>query len=122
MSLATPGCVQELQTASHASLIYPGGVCLFREPDAVTPPVRFDEREQETELGQTGLRRAKRKPSPTATGRLRPLRLFSTLPQIPSGKADECNRDFMLTIGAKSLTISLACAPTCVRNHVALNG
>src|SRR5580693_4340221 len=80
MSLATPGCVQELQTASHASLIYPGGVCLFREPDAVTPPVRFDEREQETELGQTGLRRAKRKPSPTATGRLRPLRLFSTLP------------------------------------------
>jgi hypothetical protein len=84
MSLATPGCVQELQTASHASLIYPGGVCLFREPDAVTPPVRFDEREQETELGQTGLRRAKRKPSPTATGRLRPLRLFSTLPQIPS--------------------------------------
>src|SRR5580693_5754224 len=93
MSLATPGCVQELQTASHASLIYPGGVCLFREPDAVTPPVRFDEREQETELGQTGLRRAKRKPSPTATGRLRPLRLFSTLPQIPSGKADECSGD-----------------------------
>ena len=33
------------------------GVRLFREPDAVTPPVRFDEREQETEPGQTGLRR-----------------------------------------------------------------
>jgi hypothetical protein len=32
-------------------------VCLFREPDAVTPPVRFDEREQETESSQTGLRR-----------------------------------------------------------------
>jgi hypothetical protein len=32
-------------------------VCLFREPDAVTPPVRFDEREEETELSQTGLRR-----------------------------------------------------------------
>jgi len=31
-------------------------VCLFREPDAVTPPVRFDEREQETEPSQTGLR------------------------------------------------------------------
>ena len=54
-------------------------VSLFREPDAGNPPVRFDEREQETKLGQTGLRRAKRKPSPQATGRLRPLRLFSTL-------------------------------------------
>jgi len=31
-------------------------VCLFREPDAVTPPVRFDEREQETGPSQTGLR------------------------------------------------------------------
>src|ERR1019366_5591416 len=57
------------------------GVRLFREPDAVTPPVRFDEREQETELGQTGLRRAQQKPRPTATGRLKSLRLFSTLPR-----------------------------------------
>jgi len=32
-------------------------VSLFREPDAGKPPVRFDEREQETEPGQTGLRR-----------------------------------------------------------------
>jgi len=32
-------------------------VGLFREPDAGNPPVRFDEREQETELCQTGLRR-----------------------------------------------------------------
>jgi hypothetical protein len=55
------------------------GVRLFREPDAGNLPVRFDEREQETEPGQTGLRRAKRKPNPTATGRLTPLRLFSTL-------------------------------------------
>ena len=31
-------------------------VCLFREPDAGNLPVRFDEREQETEPGQTGLR------------------------------------------------------------------
>ena len=61
------------------------GVRLFREPDAVTPPVRFDEREQETELGQTGLRRAQQKPRPTATGRLKSLRLFSTLPQNPPG-------------------------------------
>jgi hypothetical protein len=43
-------------------------------------PDPTDEREQETELSQTGLRRAKRKLSPTATGRLKPLRLFSTLP------------------------------------------
>jgi hypothetical protein len=32
-------------------------VSLFREPDAVAPHVRFDEREQETEPSQTGLRR-----------------------------------------------------------------
>ena len=32
-------------------------VCLFREPDAGNPPVRFDEREQETESSPTGLRR-----------------------------------------------------------------
>jgi hypothetical protein len=32
-------------------------VCLFREPDAGNPPVRFDEREQEPESRQTGLRR-----------------------------------------------------------------
>ena len=54
-------------------------VCLFREPDAGNLPVRFDEREQETELCQTGLRRRHAKATPTATGRLKPLRLFSTL-------------------------------------------
>jgi len=32
-------------------------VNLLQEPDARDAPVRFDEREQETELGQTGLRR-----------------------------------------------------------------
>ena len=32
-------------------------VCLFREPDAGNLPVRFDEREQETESCQTGVRR-----------------------------------------------------------------
>src|SRR2546427_781182 len=32
-------------------------VSLFREPDAGNLPVRFDEREQETEPSQTGLRR-----------------------------------------------------------------
>ena len=54
-------------------------VSLFREPDAGNLPVRFDEREQETGPSQTGLRRATRKPHPTATGRLQLLRLFSTL-------------------------------------------
>ena len=38
-------------------------VSLFREPDAGNLPVRFDEREQETELCQTGLRRVVRKHS-----------------------------------------------------------
>jgi hypothetical protein len=52
MSLATPSWVQKLQTASHGNI-----VCLFREPDAGNPPVRFDEREQETESCQTELRR-----------------------------------------------------------------
>ena len=59
--------------------VTPTIVCLFREPDAGNLPVRFDEREQETESRQTGLRRAKRKLNPKATGRLKPLRLFSTL-------------------------------------------
>src|ERR1017187_10146037 len=53
-------------------------VCLFREPDAGNLPVRFDEREQETELRQTGLRRALRK-QPTSHRELKQLRLFSTL-------------------------------------------
>jgi len=57
-------------------------VNLFREPDAGNLPVRFDEREQETESGQTGLRRVQRKLRPSATGRLQPLRLFSTLLSI----------------------------------------
>ena len=56
-------------------------VCLFREPDAGNLPVRFDEREQETEPSQTGLRR-RRESLSAATGRLKPLRLFSTLLSI----------------------------------------
>ena len=39
------------------------GVRLFREPDAGNPPVRFDEREEETELSQTGLRRCGESPT-----------------------------------------------------------
>ena len=52
-------------------------VCLFREPDAGNLPVRFDEREQEAELRQTGLRRVMRK-HPNNHRKLKPLRLFST--------------------------------------------
>ena len=70
-----------------------GGVCLFREPDAGNLPVRFDEREQETEPGQTGFRRATRKLRPTATGRLKPLRLFST--PLPISLIDP--RDWVLS-------------------------
>ena len=62
--------------ALHAEFRF--GVRLFREPDAGNPPVRFDEREEETELCQTGLRR-RGESSAIATGRLPSLRLFSTL-------------------------------------------
>jgi len=41
----------------HALPQLAGSACLFREPDAGNPPVRFDEREEETEPSQTGLRR-----------------------------------------------------------------
>ena len=54
-------------------------VSLFREPDAGNPPVRFDEREQETEPSQTGLRWRGESHSQITTGRLQSLRLFSTL-------------------------------------------
>ena len=39
-----------------ANLPWAKRVSLFREPDAGKLPVRFDEREQETEPSQTGLR------------------------------------------------------------------
>ena len=51
MSLATPMLGSEV-----AGGVTPTLVCLFREPDAGNLPVRFDEREQETEPSQTGLR------------------------------------------------------------------
>jgi hypothetical protein len=54
-------------------------VSLFREPDAGNLPVRFDEREQETEPSQTGLRWRGESHVKTTTGRLQSLRLFSTL-------------------------------------------
>ena len=91
-----PELCSEVADGVTRFLLYPGGVCLFREPDAGNLPVRFDEREQETGSSQTGLRWAKRKLSPTATGRLTPLRLFSTLLPITLIMvlrwALECNR------------------------------
>ena len=52
-----PELCSEVADGVTRFLIYPGGVCLFREPDAGNLPVRFDEREQETGSSQTGLRR-----------------------------------------------------------------
>ena len=57
-SLATPGLCSEVADGVTRNI-----VSLFREPDAVTPPVRFDEREQETEPSQTGLRRRGESPA-----------------------------------------------------------
>src|SRR5713101_9047912 len=56
-----PELCSEVADGVTRFLIYPGGVGLFREPDAGNLPVRFDEREQETGSSQTGLRRAMRK-------------------------------------------------------------
>jgi hypothetical protein len=47
-------CVSEV--ADGVTCLVLLGVRLFREPDAGNPPVRFDEREQETGPSQTGLR------------------------------------------------------------------
>ena len=51
MSLTTPMLCSEVAGSVTRTI-----VCLFREPDAGNLPVRFDEREQETESCQTGLR------------------------------------------------------------------
>jgi hypothetical protein len=63
-------------------------VCLFREPDAGNLPVRFDEREQETELRQTGLRRTMRKhPNSHREAKATAPVLDSTQPRIASESA-----------------------------------
>ncbi len=87
-------------------------VCLFREPDAGNPPVRFDEREQETELGQTGLRRVTRKrPNSHREAKATAPVLDSTRPAIKT-----CNGlisptiNFRIKIPVKPLRpIGLAC-------------
>jgi len=68
-------------------------VSLFREPDAGKPPVRFDERGQETEPSQAGLRWRSESLSQTATGRLTPLRLFSTLHKKPRRQQGHLGRE-----------------------------
>ena len=56
MSLGTPEVVSEVAGGVTCHR-FGDGVSLLREPDAANPHVRFDEREQETEPCQTGLRR-----------------------------------------------------------------
>jgi hypothetical protein len=69
-------------------------VCLFREPDAGNLPVRFDEREQETELRQTGLRRVVRKrPNSHREAKATAPVLDSTLHRTQNARSrdSECN-------------------------------
>lgn len=68
---------------------------LFREPDAGNPPVRFDEREEETELSQTGLRRRGESPA----NRHREATVFAPLldsTQNARRRDSECNRLWLL--------------------------
>jgi hypothetical protein len=99
MSLATPRCVQKLQTASPRILINPGGVCLFREPDAGNLPVRFDEREQEIESSQTGLRRAMRKHSNSHR------EAKATAPVLDSTRDFEPDRPILVYVMAEVLVL-----------------
>ncbi len=71
--------------------VTPNIVCLFREPDAGNPPVRFDEREQETEPSPTGLRRRRESfvNSHRETKATAPV-LDST--HLPCNGGSECNR------------------------------
>jgi hypothetical protein len=67
-------CVQKLQTVSH------GTSSVFsesRKREICLSGSMSGNRKQGHR--QTGLRRARRKPRPIATGRLKPMRLFSTL-------------------------------------------
>ena len=81
-------------------------VCLFREPDAGNPPVRFDEREEETELCQTGLRR-RGESCAIATGRLPSLRLFSTPLITISGNERQINDNAFLKRSENRITTLL---------------
>ena len=77
MSLATPSCVQKLQTASH------GPSCVFSESRmreiCLSGSMSGNRKQNQAkpDLGDDA------KTSSTATGRLKPLRLFSTLLIVP---------------------------------------
>ena len=73
MSLATPSCVQKLQTASH------GTSCVFSESrmrEICLSGSMSGNRKQSYAQPDCG---GSCESTPTATGRLKPLRLFSTL-------------------------------------------
>src|SRR5271157_2660936 len=80
-------------------------VSLLREPDAGKPPVRFDERGQETEPSQAGLRWRSESLSQTATGRLTPLRLSSTL-QIPPERNPEASKVEESAVGGEQMLMT----------------
>ena len=62
MSLITPKLFSEVADGVTCNG-FGDCVSLLREPDAANPHVRFDEREQEPESCQTGLRRRSEFPS-----------------------------------------------------------
>jgi hypothetical protein len=85
-------------------------VCLFREPDAGNLPVRFDEREQETELRQTGFRRVTRKrPNSHREAKVTAPVLDSTLYYTHHGlrRALECNGLFNANNEAPTSVLAL---------------
>src|SRR5499425_2384330 len=87
MSLATPGCCSGVADGVTRNI-----VSLFREPDAGNLPVRFDEREQETEPSQTGLRwrgESQAKHPPGDYSYCACSRLYSRLRSKPPKKGEE---------------------------------
>src|SRR5213592_2398308 len=77
-------------------------VRLFREPDAGNLPVRFDERGQETGPSQTGLRWRGESQVEISTGRLKLLRLFSTLLAISPSRGVPRGCRWSLAVSAVS--------------------
>jgi hypothetical protein len=83
-------------------------VCLFREPDAGNPPVRFDEREQEPESSQTGLRRRSESQvnSHRETNATAPV-LDSTLDYTHPPLDCDLETTFLMLAGARLLLLCL---------------
>src|SRR6266566_3428325 len=90
-SLDTPRLCSEVADGVTCRVLF--GVRLFREPDARDAPVRFDEREQETEPSQTGLRRRRE----SLVSSHRETKAAAPVPdstQNPSMSANACSRQF----------------------------